>query len=219
MSEPPSATDGSSTVGPNIPRLFLASQSPQRSKLLRDAGYAFDVDPADVDEESYSREMLPSAVVVYLAKLKLNAVAQRHPEDVVLAADTIVAFGDTILGKPADADHARRMLRLLAGTTHVVVTGVAVARIVTGFQRADRVMTAIRMRELSDKEIDQFVQTGAWQGKAGGYGIQDADHHAGVFPAGTHPFLQRIDGCQSNVIGLPMTLTARFLEAAGVYPQ
>jgi len=206
------------TTGSSVPRLFLASGSPQRQKLLRDAGYAFETDPADIDEEDYPRQLLPSEIVVHLAKAKLSPVSRRRRDDVVLAADTIVAFGDTILGKPADAEHAREMLRLLAGTTHIVITGVAVGRLATGFARADRVMSAIRMRWLSDKEIEKYVETGAWQGKAGGYGIQDADYHAGIIPAGTDPFVKRIAGCHTNIVGLPMTLTAKLLEAAGVFP-
>jgi septum formation protein len=203
----------------NNPKLVLASRSPQRQALLRQAGFDFTIDAADVDEENYPRQLLPSELVLHLAKAKLAAVSPRHPDDVVLAADTIVAFGDTILGKPRDAQHALQMLRLLAGTTHIVITGVAVGRAVTGFLRADRVMSAVRMRWLGENEIIQYVQSGAWLGKAGGYGIQDADRHAGIMPPGTEPFLKRMSGCQTNIVGLPMPLTQRLLEAAGVYPN
>jgi septum formation protein len=189
----------------NNPKLVLASRSPQRQALLRQAGFDFTIDAADVDEENYPRQLLPSELVLHLAKAKLAAVSPRHPDDVVLAADTIVAFGDTILGKPRDAQHALQMLRLLAGTTHIVITGVAVGRAVTGFLRADRVMSAVRMRWLGENEIIQYVQSGAWRGKAGGYG--------------TEPFLKRMSGCQTNIVGLPMPLTQRLLEAAGVYPN
>jgi septum formation protein len=212
-------TSGAPSAAQNSPRLYLASRSPQRQKLLREAGYAFEIDAADIDEESYPRDWLPSAVVLHLAKGKLAAVSPRHPDDVVLAADTVVAFGDTILGKPIDAEHARQMLRLLAGTTHIAITGVAVGREATGFLRADRVMSLIRMRWLTISEIDRYVATGAWQGKAGGYGIQDADYHAGIIPAGSEPFLRKIGGCQTNIVGLPMKLAGKLLEAAGVYPQ
>jgi septum formation protein len=207
-----------SAAAQNSPRLYLASRSPQRQKLLRDAGYAFEIDSADIDEENYPRDLLPSAIVLHLARAKLAAVSPRHRDDVVLAADTVVAFGDTILGKPIDAEHARQMLRLLAGTTHIAVTGVAVGRTATGFLRSDRVMSSIRMRSLTNTEIDRYVETGAWQGKAGGYGIQDADYHAGIIPSGTDPFLKKLGGCLTNIVGLPMTLTAKLLDAAGVYP-
>lgn len=198
--------------------MYLASRSPRRQSLLREAGYTFEIDAADIDEEDYPRGLLPSEVALRLAKAKLSAVALRHPEDVVLSADTVVAFGDVILGKPNDAEHARQMLRLLAGTTHIVISGVAVGRTATGLLRADKVMTSIRMRWLSDREIDRYVESGAWEGKAGGYGIQDADYHTGIMPAGSEPFLTKIAGCQTNVVGLPMTLTAKLLEAAGIYP-
>jgi len=213
VSETPPAS-----AGVSVPKLYLASRSPRRQSLLREAGYTFEIDAADIDEEDYPKELLPSEVVLRLAKAKLSPVAQRHPDDVVLAADTVVAFGDVILGKPIDAEHARQMLRLLSGTTHIVVSGVAVGRTATGFLRADRVMTSIRMRWLSEREIDRYVESGAWEGKAGGYGIQDADFHTGIMPAGSEPFLTRIAGCQTNVVGLPMTLTRRLLEAAGVFP-
>ncbi len=213
MSQAPSAT------APLTPRLYLASRSPQRQSLLREAGFAFEIDPADVDEENYPRSLLPSQLTLHLARAKLDVVSKRHADDVVLAADTVVAFGDQILGKPLDATHAFQMLQLLSGTTHIVITGVAVGRLSTGLLRVDRVMSAVRMRRLSKQEIEAYVHTGAWQGKAGGYGIQDADSHAGIIPAGTDPFVKRMAGCQTNIIGLPMTLTKHLLEAAGVYPQ
>src|ERR1044071_528946 len=110
------------------PRLILASQSPRRQSLLRQAGFEFTVDPANVDEDTYPPETLPSDVALLLAKRKAEAVAPKYPNDVIIAADTVVSFGDTLLGKPKDAPDARRMLQLLAGTTHIVITGVAVVR-------------------------------------------------------------------------------------------
>src|SRR5688500_3570851 len=106
------------------PRFILASASPRRQSLLRDAGYEFDIDPPDIDESAFPPGLLPSKVALHLAEVKAKAVAARHPSDVVLAADTVVAFGDQMLGKPDDAAHAKRMLQLLAGTTHIVITGV-----------------------------------------------------------------------------------------------
>src|SRR5205823_13215053 len=109
-------------------RRVLASRSPRRQELLRDAGYLFTVEPADVDEENYPASLLPAEVAIELAKAKANKVSERYASDVVLAADTVVAFGDRLLGKPKDIKDARRMLYLLAGTTHIVITGVAVVR-------------------------------------------------------------------------------------------
>ena len=190
------------------PRFILASASPRRQDLLRDAGYAFDVDPADIDEDDYPQGMLPTAIAMRLAEAKARAVAARHPNDVVLAADTVVAFGDSPLGKPADPAHARRMLQLLSGTTHVVVTGVCVMRQDPLFFKAARVMSAVKMRVLTPGEIDRYVASNEWQGKAGGYGIQDKD-----------PFVVRLSGSHTNIVGLPMTVTRKLLEEAGITPE
>jgi len=189
------------------PRLILASASPRRQDLLRDAGFAFDVDPAEIDESVFPASLLPSQVTMFLAEAKARAVAARHPEDVVLAADTVVAFGDSMLGKPADAKHARRMIELLSGTTHMVITGVSVMQQSTKFQKSLRVMSAVRMRILSSTEIDQYVAGNDWQGKAGGYGIQDKD-----------TFVIRQAGSKTNVVGLPMSATRQLLAEAGINP-
>jgi septum formation protein len=188
------------------PRLILASASPRRQALLREAGYVFEVHPADIDEENYPKSLLPSQVALNLAQRKAQAVAERGFEnDVVLAADTVVAFGDQLLGKPRDAADAKAMLTLLAGTTHVVITGVAVVRKAANFERSDRVMSAVRMRQLTDNEITQYVASNDWQGKAGGYGIQDDD-----------PFVTRMAGSHTNIVGLPMELTRQLLTDADI---
>jgi septum formation protein len=190
------------------PQLVLASRSPRRQQFLREAGYEFIIDPADIDEEDYPPEVLPADLAVRLARMKSHAIASRRIDDVILAADTIVAFGDMILGKPHDANHAKRMLKLLAGTTHIVITGVSVTRRSIGLVAEKRVMSAVRMRPLSDREIELYVESNQWQGKAGGYGIQDSD-----------PFVQRMAGCHTNIVGLPMTTTKAVLASAGIYPR
>jgi septum formation protein len=189
------------------PRLILASQSPRRQSLLRQAGFEFTVDPANVDEDIYPTETLPSDVALLLAKRKAEAVSAKHPDDVIIAADTVVSFGDTLLGKPKDAADARKMLQLLAGTTHIVITGVAVVRASDKFERVKRVMSSVRMRWLAPHDVDRYIDSGDWEGKAGGYGIQDRD-----------PFVKRIGGCHTNIVGLPMTTTKVLLAAAGIYP-
>ena len=189
-------------------RFILASASPRRQELLRDAGYDFDVDPADIDEEDYPQGMLPTAIALRLAEAKARPVAARNPDDVVCAADTVVAFGDTPLGKPNDAAHAKKMLQLLAGTTHIVVTGVCVMRHNPEFFKSARVMSAVKMRFLTPSEIDRYVASNEWQGKAGGYGIQDKD-----------PFVVRQSGSHTNIVGLPMTMTRKLLEEAGIKPK
>ena len=186
---------------------MLASASPRRQQLLREAGYSFIIHPADVDEDDYPPRTLPADLAEYLAVQKAAAVAALFPADVVLGADTVVALGDRPIGKPADANDARRMLDLLSGTTHIVITGVAVVRQDTAHSARARVMSAVRMRMLSADEIARYVAGGQWQGKAGGYGIQDND-----------PFVTRLAGSHSNIVGLPMRLTRDLLAGVKVVP-
>ncbi len=200
------------------PRLILASASPRRQELLRAAGYAFEVHPSNVDEDDVPTNLRPAEVAEYLAFKKARAVATELPDDVVLGADTVVTFGEQLLGKPADANDARRMLRLLEGTTHIVITGIAVVHVAATFTRLTRVYSAVRMRSLSSTEIDRYVATDDWQGKAGGYGLQDAD----LFPAdnpGDRPFVMCLTGSSSNIVGLPMERTRQLLNEAGITPM
>lgn len=190
-----------------VPRLILASASPQRRRLLEEAGYVFTVEPAEVDETDISPRLMPSEVALHLARQKADLISNRHPDAVVLGADTVVAFGDQLIGKPDDAADALRMLRLLSGTTHIVITGVAVRHAAAGHSAETRVMSAVRVRPLTAREIDAYIASGDWAGKAGGYGIQDPD-----------PFVTRMTGSHSNIVGLPMDATRRLLEAAGLPP-
>lgn len=197
-------TQNASQPGPFI----LASSSPRRQQLLREAGYQFVIDPPNVDEEEYSSEVLPTDLAVKLARIKSHAVSARRPNDLILAADTVVALGDRSLGKPRDAKHARDMLRLLAGTTHIVITGVSLTRRSTALVEERRVMSAVQMKRLTPAEIDAYVESGDWQGKAGGYGIQDND-----------PFVTRMSGCYTNIVGLPMKTTQALLAGQGIFPK
>ena len=194
----------------DTPRLILASASPRRRELLIEAGYDFEVHPADIDEDDYPPQTLPGDLAQRLAMLKAQALVERFPGEVILAADTVVAFGDIPMGKPANETEAATMLELLSGTTHVVVTGVTVLRPATKFSISTRVMSCVRMRQLSEKEIARYVASGDWQGKAGGYGIQDHHHES---------FVTRMAGSHSNIVGLPMEATKELLTSAGVMPR
>lgn len=176
--------------------------------LLREAGYQFDVVAHAIDEENYPRTLLPADLALFLARTKARSVAEQMPETVVLSADTVVAFGDRILGTPRDEAEARRILALLSGTTHIVVTGVAVAHVAARFAQERRVLSAVRMRLLRQADIDRYIDTGLWEGKAGGYGIQDGN-----------PFIKSVIGCPTNVVGLPMSTTRLLLSSAGVEPR
>jgi septum formation protein len=185
------------------PRLVLASASPRRRDLLAQVGILPDaVDPAEVDENPLSRE-LPRPHALRLARAKAEAVAGRAPHAFVLAADTVVACGRRILGKPEDPEEAERWLRLLSGRRHRVVTAVALAR--NDDVRVRAVETAVRFKRLSDAEIRGYLASGDWEGKAGGYAIQGR----------AAAFVPWIGGSYSNVVGLPLTETLGLLHGAG----
>jgi septum formation protein len=187
-------------------RLVLASESPRRQQLLREAGYEFAVFPANIDEDSYP-SLLPLELARHLSFEKAKAVSARFPHDVVLAADTVVAFGDRALSKPEDAEDARRMLTLLSGTTHIVITGVTLMHKEGEVQQTRAAMSAVRMRPLSPQEIDGYIASNQWEGKAGGYGIQDQD-----------PFVIKMSGSHSNIVGLPMELVEKMLGDVNIMP-
>ena len=161
------------------PALVLASGSPRRKELLAEAGYDFRVVAArdGVEEAGLCSNCGPAELVVDLALLKLNdVVAQLAAESgplLVLAADTVAECDGQILGKPADEDHAAAMMRALSGRPHRVYTGVALAWIASGVAEhlaAEAVVTTLRMSELSESWIADYVASGAWEGKAGGFG-------------------------------------------------
>ncbi len=187
-------------------RLVLASASPRRQQLLRQSGYEFAVFPANIDEDSYPN-LLPIELARHLSFEKAKAVAGRFPHDVVLAADTVVAFGDRALSKPEDAEDARRMLSLLSGTTHIVITGVTLMQKESEVQQTRAVMSAVRMRVLSRAEIDGYIAGKQWEGKAGAYGIQDDD-----------PFVTKMSGSHTNIVGLPMETVEKMLAEMNILP-
>jgi septum formation protein len=181
-------------------RLVLASRSPRRADLLRAAGFAFDVDPAEIDESVMPGETA-SAYVERLAILKAREVAGRRAEDLVLGADTAVVVDGDILGKPVDVLEARSMLRRLAGRAHEVVTGVAVCR---GAElRATVERSLVHFTPLSEDDLTWYVSSGEPFDKAGGYGIQGLASR----------FADRIEGSYTNVVGLPVGLTVGLLRS------
>lgn len=189
------------------PALILASGSPRRRDLLASIGLIPAlVDPADIDETPYKTE-LPRPHALRLATEKAAAVAARHPGNVVLAADTVVGCGRRILPKTGDAATARRCLDLLSGRRHRVFTGVCVID-AAGRSRSRCVETAVLFKRLSAAEIDAYLASGEWNGKAGGYAIQGL---AALFVRG-------IVGSHPNVVGLPLFETAALLRAAGIDP-
>ncbi len=187
-------------------RLVLASASPRRLNLLAQIGVVpDDVRPADIDETPQDSE-LPRPFALRLSISKARAVAVTMDGDgVVLAADTVVAAGRRILDKPISEDEARKHLALLSGRRHNVITGVALIRCPDGREWSRSVVTQVRFKRLSQSEIDAYIASEEWRGKAGGYAIQGRAAR----------FVPWIGGSYSNVVGLPLTETANMLEAAG----
>ncbi|KPQ04943.1 MAG: septum formation protein Maf [Rhodobacteraceae bacterium HLUCCA12] len=183
-------------------RLVLGSASPRRLELLAQIGIVpDDIRPADIDETPGVRE-LPRPYCARMADEKVAAV-QAGADDIVLSADTTVALGRRILGKPADAGEAARFLTALAGRRHSVITAVAVRRGDRIWRRV--VTTAVKLKRLSDDELNAYLHSGEWRGKAGGYGIQGL---AGAL-------VPWISGSFTGVVGLPLAETAQLLQAAG----
>ena len=188
-------------------RLILASASERRQALLRRMGYAFEVVPPNVDE-SVPPGLPPERVAERLAERKAAAVAAGLSGALVIGADTIVALGDEIIGKPRDRADARRILRRLRGTAQRVITGVCLLDTATGRRLVAHETSLVKAAPVSDDEIDRYVASGLGDDKAGAYAVQEADD----------PFVQSIDGSFDNVVGLPTELLARLLSELGCRP-
>ncbi len=185
-------------------RLILASTSPRRKQLLAEAGIKFCVvEPPVAEPVNLVRRLSSAGQAEALAYFKAKSVALSHCRDCVLGADTLVAVGDEILGKPKNRVHARNMLQKLSGTRQSVITGVALVgpgdkRIISSDT------TYVIMRHLGEDEIEDYLDSQQWRGKAGAYGIQEVNDR----------FVESIQGSFSNVVGLPMELLTSMLAAA-----
>lgn len=184
-------------------KFVLASQSPRRKELLEREGLVFDIIPSDC-EENVPDGISPELLVKELAILKAKDVAQKVKEKntLIIGADTVVAAGDEIMGKPIDREDAKRMLRNLSGSTHHVYTGICVIRKTDGTLFACSECTKIIFRELSDAEINEYVESGESDDKAGAYAVQAGGGH----------FVDRIDGDFDNVVGLPVNRLLKILR-------
>lgn len=191
-------------IPPEIQRdLVLASASPRRREILERLGFEFEVAATGVEESSFACEDHERFAIV-LAERKAAEAARRKPAKTIIAADTIVVCRDARLGKPGDDAEAAAMLRMLSGRMHEVITGVALsAPGVPGIARAER--TKVYFRALPETEIARYIDTGEPFGKAGGYAIQGY----------AAPFIERIEGCYFNVVGLPVALLFKMLRDLG----
>jgi septum formation protein len=182
-----------------IPMLVLASASPRRQELLRNAGIPFEAQPAHIAEDILPGEGAKECAE-RLAREKALAVARQRPHDCVLGADTVVVVDGQLLGKPFDAADAARMLRMLSGREHQVITGVCLA--VSGQSSVASETTFVTVSEITDKDITDYVASGEPIDKAGAYAIQGIASR----------WISRIEGDYSNVVGLPVALVFRMLR-------
>lgn len=179
--------------------IILASASPRRQEILTNAGIAFEVRPANIPEIPHAGES-PVTFAERMAREKARAVSAAIPGRIVLAADTVVALEDEILGKPANTEDAARMLRLISGRTHAVTTGVCV--IAVGLEDVRSETTTVEFGRMTEAEIREYVSTGEPMDKAGAYAIQ----------GGASRWVTRVDGDYNNVVGLPVELVLRMLK-------
>jgi len=192
-------------TSPSPPKIVLASSSPRRRALLSDLRLVFAVEPAAFDEASVP-VTAPEEWVKALADGKALDVARRHPEALVIGADTIVVIDGQILGKPKDQADARRMLKLLSGRTHRVFTGVSLRHLSSGRRLVEVEATDVTFGSLTDDVITRYIATGEPMDKAGAYAIQGYGA----------TLVQSIRGCYFNVVGLPLYRLARMLAFFGV---
>lgn len=182
-------------------KLILASQSPRRRELLEEAGYEFDVvRPSDEAESGLSNEENPAQLVARLAYQKAADVEQKVAEGIIVSCDTVVECNGRILGKPDDEDHARQILQTLSGREHRVFSGLCLWKVPNGQPHIKVDVTILRMDKLSDTQIEEYLSSGQWAGKAGAFGYQDRLGWVHV-----------TQGSESNVVGLPMELLAEML--------
>jgi septum formation protein len=189
--------------------LILASTSPRRKLLLEQAGYSFDIDVPDIDEAAHLNDSISAvAYTKLLAFEKAHVVAQKHPSALVIGSDTIVYADGRIIGKADDHNHAREIIELLFSRQHEVITGVALLKLDERIRIVESVTTVVYPKKLTPAQIDEHIQKGDWQGKAGAYGIQETGDE----------FVERIDGSLTNVMGFPMELVNDLLKEFVVQP-
>ena len=191
--------------------IILASESPRRAMLLRNAGIAFEaVAPRFPEPDATGWAMSPAAFAEMASNYKARSVADEYPDRIILGADTVVASKGQIYGKPRDREDARRILNALTGTTHKVITGVtllaghslsALGKCSFSRRLIRNAVTRVTMRAMNAAELEAYLETGEWQGKAGAYGIQDTGD----------AFVTCTQGSFSNIVGLPIELVTRML--------
>jgi len=192
---------------------ILASVSPRRKQLLAEAGYKFTVVRPDIDELAFPVEGIEACEYAErLALAKAKDVAQKHPDNLVIGADTVVDFEGQIIGKPTDAKDAEQITKKLFSKPHKVITGIAIVRLSDGIELSESDTTTVYPKRLTSEQIAEHVNSESWRDKAGAYAIKENGDE----------FVERIEGSLTNVMGLPMELLKRLLTGipgAGASPE
>ncbi len=183
-------------------QIILASASPRRKQLLSKAGYQFAVVHPEIDEAAYSTDQIDSEQYAQkLALAKAKSVAEKHPESLVISADTIVDFQGEIIGKPDNAKEARQIIQKLFSAPHQVITGIAICRLCDNIELVAHDSTTIYPKQLTQEQITEYIKSGRWKDKSGAYAIKENGDE----------FVEKIEGSLTNVMGLPMELLERLL--------
>jgi septum formation protein len=182
--------------------IILASASPRRTQLLAEAGYNFTVVRPDIDESAFPAKAVKACEYARrLALAKAKSVARKHPDSLVIGADTVVDFKGQIIGKPADAKQAEQITRKLFSAAHKVITGIALVRLRDNMELVKSDTTTVYPKKMTAEQIAAHIKGGSWRGKAGAYAIKEAGDE----------FIERIEGSLTNVMGLPVELLQRML--------
>ena len=185
-----------------ITNFILASASPRRKELLKNAGFCFEVAVSTVDESKIPEQGPPAEYACKLALAKAKNVAERFPDKLVVGADTIADFNGEIIGKAEDEKHAEEITRKLFSQPHKIITAIAMVKKNEGFEIVDCDTTTVYPRKMTEKEIAEHIKSGTWKDKAGAYAIQE----------GGDKFIIKLDGSESNVVGLSMELFNKMLN-------
>jgi len=192
-------------------KLILASKSPRRKIILERMGFEFDIEPSHADESSIMTNGLsPEKIVMDLAELKAEAVAKSHDNEVILGADTIVYHEGKVIGKARSEEEAMKLLNSLLGKEHSVYTGLCAINLATKQKKTDFVKSIVKLRKVEKDELEKYVFGGFYKGKAGAYNIDDNEFE---------PFVENIDGCKFNIMGMGFAKGLEVLKAVGMEPN
>ena len=184
-------------------KIVLASKSARRKEILEQHGYNVEVDVSNVDEKTVKKQDIED-LVMELAKLKAKAVAERHKNSIVVAADTLVYFNGEDIGQAKDAEEAEENMRKLIGHTHEVFSGICVINTKTGEIMQDLELSKVTLKTVSEETLNEYIESGQWKGKAGAYNIDDPEFES---------FVEKIEGCKLNIKGLPIEKVKKMIEA------